>query len=362
MDKKTIRLEAETYPVYIGALTDGVFESLLTGKYASAKKIIFVDENTHDCCLEYLLTHFEALGEAEVIMLPAGEEHKNIQICIQVWEAMTEYRISRNDLAICLGGGVVTDMGGFIASLYKRGIDFIQIPTSLLAMTDAAVGGKTGVDLANYKNLLGVFSNPKAVFIDAHFLETLPVIDKIGGWMEMIKHGLIADALHFSELKVVNFHEFSIPEEVISRSLTIKNEIVKHDPFEKNIRKTLNFGHTFGHAAESFFLENTEPINHGIAVGIGIIVESYWSWRKGLLEESDLYKICSVIIDKVGLPDLTGIPAEHFWMYMLNDKKNDRNEVRTVLLKAIGTAVYDEVVSFELLQEGLEFYQRMNKE
>ncbi len=348
------------YTVNIASILSGDFEVFLAQNYADSKKIIFVDENTHEYCLEYLIANFEILSDAEVIVLPAGEENKTIQTCIQVWEAFAEYHITRKDIAICLGGGVITDMGGFIASLYKRGIDFIHVPTSLLAMVDASIGGKTAVDLANYKNMVGVFANPKAVFIDPAFLMTLPIEDKIGGWMEMLKHGLIVDKLHWEELKTIDFKDFIMPESFIGHSLEIKNTIVKADSFEQNSRKTLNFGHTFGHAIESLFLENKQALNHGIAVGMGIIVESFWSWKKGLLNQETLNEICSTITEKVSLPEIKNVQAEYLWGFMQNDKKNESEQVLAVLLNAIGSTNINEKITMELLEEGIAFYNRIN--
>lgn len=355
-----MKVVSENYTVEIQSVINSSLENLLNVKYSNNKKIIFVDENTHEYCLEYLLTNFEALHDAEVIVLPSGEENKTVHTCIQVWEALAEYRITRKDVVICLGGGVVTDMGGMIASLYKRGIDFIHIPTSLLAMVDASIGGKTAVDLLHYKNMIGVFSNPKAVYVDTAFLHTLQLEDKVGGWMEMLKHGLIADKKHWSELKAIDFNDFKISDELIYNSLNVKNTIVQKDPFEKNERKKLNFGHTFGHAIESFFLENESPINHGIAVGIGIVVESFWSKEKELISEEQLEEITTMIFDKVSLPDISMVTVENIWDYMLNDKKNEKTDVLAVLLKDIGEAVVDQEISKNLVEKGVAYYLRKN--
>lgn len=355
-----MKVVSENYTVEIQPVINSGLENLLNVKYSNNKKIIFVDENTHEYCLEYLLTNFEALHDAEVIVLPSGEENKTVHTCIQVWEALAEYRITRKDVVICLGGGVVTDMGGMIASLYKRGIDFIHIPTSLLAMVDASIGGKTAVDLLHYKNMIGVFSNPKAVYVDTTFLHTLQLEDKVGGWMEMLKHGLIADKKHWSELKAIDFNDFKMSDELIYNSLNVKNTIVQKDPFEKNERKKLNFGHTFGHAIESFFLENESPINHGIAVGIGIVVESFWSKEKELISEEQLEEITTMIFDKVSLPDISMVTVENIWDYMLNDKKNEKTDVLAVLLKDIGEAVVDQEISKNLVEKGVAYYLRKN--
>lgn len=357
MNEKPYQITSSNYSVTIGSLLNSDFEIVLSENYKNARKIIFVDENTHEYCLEYLIANFSELSEAEVIVLPAGEANKNIEICAHVWEALAEYKITRKDVAICLGGGVVTDMGGFIASLYKRGIDFIHIPTSLLAMVDASIGGKTGVDLGSVKNIIGVFANPKAVYIDPAFLATLPLEDQIGGWMEMLKHGLIADKKHWEELQTIDFHDFSIDVAFIHRSLAIKNTIVLADPKEENIRKKLNFGHTFGHAVESLFLENNHAINHGIAVGIGMIVEAFWSVKSGLLAQAELEEIVTRITDKVVLPSLENVTEQHLWEYMLNDKKNENEEVLATLLTTIGEATINQAIPIEWVEEGLAFYK-----
>lgn len=354
MKEESFQINASAYLIHFGSLLEVPFSNFLNEKYHHSKKIIIVDENTSEHCLENLVANFSELSKAEVIVLPAGEENKDLEICQQVWSTLLEYRIGRNDVIINLGGGVVTDMGGFIASLYKRGIDFIQIPTSLLSMVDASVGGKTGVDLEHYKNVIGVFSNPTAVFIDASFLETLPEIDRVGGWMEMLKHGLIADANHWDEMKDFDFNRFEMTHEMIYHSVSIKNRIVQMDPFEKDERKKLNFGHTFGHALESYCLSQSQEINHGIAVGVGMVVESYWSWKYGQLSQNDFDSICDVIKAKVDLTLFQGLPAQELWGFMRNDKKNQVNKVHSVFLNKIGEAVIDCEISYEMLEDALE--------
>lgn len=361
MKEELFQIVTTNYPIKIGSILSADFEVLLTQKYKNSKKIILVDENTNEDCLDYLITNFEDLKEAEIIVLPAGEENKCLEICEQVWETFLEYEIERNDVLINLGGGVITDIGGFIASLYKRGIDFINVPTSLLAMIDASVGGKTGVDFNNYKNVIGIFSNPKAIFIDNAFLDTLPEIDKIGGWIEMIKHGLIADKNHWDELKKNSFHPFEMTNEMIFHSIEIKHHIVERDPFERGERKILNFGHTFGHALESYLLEQNKFINHGVAVGVGIIIESYWSWKKSTLSEKQFMEIKDVIMHRLPLLDIHDLPVDKIWGYMRNDKKNHSGKVFSVLLNQIGTASYDNEVSYELLIEALDFYHQITQ-
>jgi 3-dehydroquinate synthase len=212
---------------------------------------IIVDTYTNEFCLPKLLPNIETDITIEIIEFEPGEHNKNIETCIQIWNVLTELGGDRKSLIINLGGGVVTDLGGFVASTFKRGVNFINIPTTLLSMVDASVGGKTGVDLGNLKNQIGVINVPQMVLIDTQYLETLPQNEMRSGLAEMLKHGLIYDAAYwekFLDLKAIDFADF---DELIYRSVEIKNEIVIQDPTEKNIRKALNFGHTLGHAIES---------------------------------------------------------------------------------------------------------------
>ena len=222
-----------------------------------SKIFILVDTNTHDYCLPKFQERIES-GEIaiEVMEMPNGEEHKSIDICTGVWEALSEYNADRKSLLINLGGGVVTDLGGFVASTYMRGITYINIPTSLLAMVDASVGGKTGVDLGSLKNQVGVINEGVMVGVDTSFLDTLPQNEMISGFAEMLKHGLIYDEAYWNTLTHLENLDLSDLDGLIYDSIIIKNTIVTSDPTEQGLRKILNFGHTLGHAIESYFLEN----------------------------------------------------------------------------------------------------------
>jgi 3-dehydroquinate synthase len=323
-------------PIHVGSLDAAPFKDLLAD-YSMCKKVIMVDENTHDCCLEYLLTAFPSLEDAEVMLLPAGEENKALEVCYQVWSAMLEYQINRNDLVINLGGGVVTDLGGFIASVYKRGIDFIHIPTSLMGMVDAAIGGKNGVDLNGLKNIIGTITQPKAVFVDAGFLETLPPEEIFNGYAEMLKHALILDNSYWNQLKSLNSEEELIQIQHVIRSIELKKQVVEADPNEKGLRKLLNFGHTLGHALESYFLSK-KPIAHGHAVALGMIGESYISYKRGVLSQDAYREIEQCIIRIFPMLEIPEEAIETLIELMRNDKKNERNVLNFVLLKEIGTA------------------------
>ncbi len=349
------QLKIDQCTIEIGSITSSSFEQLLEERYAKSRKIILVDEHTHDHCLEYLLTSFPSLEEAEVMLLPVGEENKVMEVCFQVWEAMSEYGIVRSDVVINLGGGVVTDMGGFIASIFKRGLDFINIPTSLLGMVDASIGGKNGIDLGAYKNQLGVFQHPQAIYIDPSFLHSLPEEELVSGYAEMIKHALISDKDHWKLLRQID--PIRLPkskhfEEVIVRSVEIKAAVVNNDPKEAGERKMLNFGHTIGHAIEGFCLVN-EPVKHGHAVAIGMIAESYLSFKKELISQRDLLEITNYLTQIFEYIHLGEADKTEVLKLLKNDKKNTANEIRMVLLEQIGSSRYDCVITEKEAYEAL---------
>lgn len=351
------KLEIGPCSIEIGSILSSSFPQLLEQKYADSRKIILVDENTHDHCLEYLITSFPELQEAEVMLLPVGEENKVMEVCFQVWEAMSEYGVVRSDVIINLGGGVVTDMGGFIASLYKRGIDFMNIPTSLLGMVDAAVGGKNGIDLGKYKNQLGVFNHPVAVFVDPGFLQTLPESELIGGYAEMIKHALIADKEHWKllhQLDPVKLLHASHYELLISRSVEIKVGVVTADPRESGMRKVLNFGHTIGHAIEGYFI-GIEPVSHGHAVAIGMMAEAYISFKRDYISQRDLLDITNYLTQIYDHIPMQEEDKNNILELLHNDKKNSRDAIRCALLQGIGHCSYDETITESEGYEALLF-------
>ncbi len=341
-------LESE---IAIGSLQESGFGKILTKNYQNAKKVILVDENTKEHCLPLLFMYFDGLEEAEIIELPSGEENKSLEICFSVWEAMSEMELGRNDLMICLGGGVICDMGGFIASIYKRGMNCIYIPTSLLSIVDASLGGKTGVDLGSFKNQLGTFSHPRSVFIDTVFLETLAESEKLNGLAEMLKHGLIANKEHFTQLSNKELTE--INQNDILNSLQIKRKIVESDPKESGPRKLLNFGHTVGHAIEGTLLNTAKQISHGLAVAHGMLSESYLSFAIGILSENEMRKIHQVLNFHFQIQKFSVEEINDFLHLMRHDKKNVGNEFRFSLLEKIGKGVYDIEVSAEQIQQAI---------
>ena len=334
---------------YFGELVKSPLSNWLK-KYENAKIVVFVDTNTHDHCLEYLLTTYTELMEAEVIALPAGEENKVIEVCHQVWSALSEYQIKRNDLVINLGGGLVTDMGGFIASIYKRGLKFINIPTSLLGMVDASVGGKTGVDLAQYKNQLGVFAFPELVIFDPAFLQTLPEEEFLAGKAEMYKHALIAGEKHWDLVEKLTKGNIQI--DVIEQSVNIKKSIVESDPYESGERKKLNLGHTIGHAFEGVLLTK-EPTPHGFCVAWGILVEALLAYNSGFLSEKNYEKIKAMVERNYPQLNLDKEDIVPILSLLQNDKKNEGNDINFSLIRDFGNIDINYSFSIEAINEAL---------
>lgn len=349
------KISIDSCTIEIGSIEKSSFSKLLSTRYAASKKIILVDENVHDHCLDYLITTFPELDEAEIMLLPPGEENKVMEVCFQVWEAFSEYGFVRSDLVINLGGGVVTDMGGFIASVFKRGLPFIHIPTSLLGMVDASIGGKTGIDLGQHKNQLGVFQHPEAIFIDPIFLKTLPEEELVSGYAEMLKHALIADKEQWKVLHQLDPSRLLASqyfEELISDSVAIKTRVVNEDPVEKGLRKILNFGHTIGHAIEGYCL-TIEPIAHGHAVAIGMIAESYISFKHELITQRELQEITNYMTQIYDYIQLDEEDKTEVLKLLKNDKKNTQTEVKCALLKGIGSSVYDITITEKEAYEAL---------
>lgn len=324
-----------------------------------SKIFVLVDTNTHDLCLPQFLERLES-GDiiVEVMEMPNGEDHKTIDICMGVWEALSEYNADRKSLLINLGGGVVTDLGGFVASTYMRGIAYINIPTSLLAMVDASVGGKTGVDLGALKNQVGVINEGEMVGVDTSFLNTLPQNEMVSGFAEMLKHGLIYDKDYWHTLTHLENLDISDLDQLIYDSVIIKNKVVTDDPTEQGLRKILNFGHTLGHAIESYFLENADktPLLHGEAIAIGMLMEAFISTKICDLSKEELNVISEGILKTFAKVDINKQDQEIIINLLKHDKKNSHGVVKFVLLDAIGKPKIDCVVSNELILEAFDYY------
>lgn len=324
-----------------------------------SKLFIIVDTNTHTHCLPHFMAQLETNLECEIIEIEAGETHKNIDTCIGVWNALTELGADRKSLIINVGGGVVTDLGGFVACTFKRGLKYINVPTSLLAMVDASVGGKTGVDLGALKNQIGIIASGDMVIIDSHFLSTLPQNHLKSGLAEMLKHGLIYDLVYWDKLQNLNTLYLEDFDGLIHRSVEIKNDIVTADPFEQGLRKTLNFGHTLGHAIESYYLSKTdkEELLHGEAIAIGMIMEAYLSTQLLNFPKDHLETIKQSflkVFPKVSIETADYEPIIDLLKY---DKKNEHGNINFVLLETIGTPKVDCLVENELLLEAFAYYK-----
>ena len=324
-----------------------------------SKIFILVDTNTHDYCLPKFLERLES-GDIniEVMEMPNGEDHKTIDICTGVWEALSEYNADRKSVLINLGGGVVTDLGGFVASTYMRGITYINIPTSLLAMVDASVGGKTGVDLGSLKNQIGIINEGEIVGVDTSFLDTLPQNEMVSGFAEMLKHGLIYDKAYWNTLTHLENLDLSDLDQLIYESIVIKNKVVTSDPKEQGLRKILNFGHTLGHAIESYFLENADktPLLHGEAVAIGMLLETYLSTKVCGLSTQELEIISEGILKTFSKVEINKNDQKHIIDLLQYDKKNSHGIVKFVLLEAIGQPKTDCIVSDALIAEAFDYY------
>ena len=321
-----------------------------------SKIFVLVDENTHNCCLPVFMSHIEGEYDFEIIEIEAGEIHKNIATCTQVWEILSELDADRKSAMINLGGGVVTDLGGFVASCFKRGIDFINIPTTLLSMVDASVGGKTGVDLGPLKNQVGVINQPQMVLVATEFLKTLDQRQLQSGFAEMLKHGLISDASYWDTLKDIT--GFEKMDKLIYTSVSIKNEVVQIDPTEQHLRKTLNYGHTLGHAIESYFLESEEHdlLLHGEAIAIGMILEGFLSYKLTGLTKNELEDIKKTFLTRYPKTSFTKKDIDIILTLLKFDKKNSHGNINFVLLKSIGKTAIDIKVTPELLKESFSYY------
>ncbi|MQP52297.1 MULTISPECIES: 3-dehydroquinate synthase [unclassified Flavobacterium] len=350
-------ITATQYSVYFDLEGyETLVELLIPSRYS--KIFILVDENTSQYCLPHLLNNLATEIEIEIIELEVGEIHKNIETCTEVWGALSELGGDRKSVLINLGGGVISDLGGFVACTFKRGIDFINIPTTLLSMVDASIGGKNGVDLGNLKNQIGIIREPKAVIVDTQFLNTLPQNEMRSGLAEMLKHGLIYDKKYWDKFKNLKDLSTDNLNELIHESIQIKNRIVCEDLTENGIRKSLNFGHTIGHAIESYFLENEEKTNllHGEAIAIGMILESYISREKKLITNEEYQEIKYIINDIFERVEFNRSDIDEIIKLLIFDKKNEFGKVQFALLDGIGKIKINQETNNELIIKAFNDY------
>ncbi|GAB3197784.1 3-dehydroquinate synthase [Pontibacter aydingkolensis] len=320
---------------------------------AFSKVVVLVDENTLYHCYPAIKPY---LSEHDLIQVKSGEEHKTLQTCEHIWQRMTELNLDRWAVLVNLGGGVIGDMGGFCAAVFKRGLYFVQVPTTLLAQVDASVGGKTGIDFHGLKNHIGVYQEPQAVFINPAFLQTLPPKQLKSGYAEIIKHWLIADADAFQTQRHVGLFTEDW-EDLIRHSVSIKSKVVEADPLEGGYRKVLNFGHTVGHAVESYLLEKPgRELLHGEAVALGMLCEAWLSVNHKLLQQEELDKIETFLVSVYEKVQLSEADIQSIAQLALQDKKNTRTTINCTLLSGIGEAVYNQPVTVQQIVESLRYY------
>ena len=343
-------------PIIFSENAAGDLSSLLRGINFS-QLFILADENTAKFCLPRIQSIFPA--ETHYLTIQSGEKNKTIQTGTEIWASMTEAQLDRKALFLNLGGGVIGDMGGFCASIYKRGIRFINLPTTLLSQVDASVGGKLGVDFEGLKNHLGVFNEPETVIIAPEFLSTLPHNELRSGFAEIIKHGLIRDKAYFDSL---NFDDWATSDwtDLIRQSVEIKKAVVQEDPKESGLRKILNFGHTIGHAFETYYLDGPKHLLHGEAIAVGMICEAYLSKKKLNLSEADLETILSAFLKVFGKINIAAEDLEPVLDFCLQDKKNEGSTLMFSLLNSIGDCTYNVPVSREEILESIQYYQSLS--
>ncbi|NVJ87269.1 MAG: 3-dehydroquinate synthase [Algoriphagus sp.] len=338
--------------------TDQLVETLQQQLESLSFSSLFVltDENTQEKC-------FPLIGQAlpkgfHHFTVPAGETHKNLDTCSKIWSEMTKSGLDRQALMLNLGGGVIGDMGGFCASIYKRGIRFVNLPTTLLSQVDASVGGKLGVDFEGLKNHLGVFNEPEWVLIAPEFLKTLPNRELRSGFAEIIKHGLIQDADYFNQLSFEKWQEnnWSV---LIKKSVEIKKEVVQADPKEAGLRKILNFGHTIGHAFETYFLDTSKHLLHGEAIAAGMICEGWLSLKKCGLSSNDLDKLTQAFLQVYGKIKIQKEDIDPIIHLCFQDKKNVGQTLLLSLLNEIGHCQFNIAVKPEEIHAAIQFYQSL---
>ena len=330
-------VHSSTYDIKIGK---GSLQTIQHSRYSAIA--ILVDEHTKANCLDIILKESQIKPKL-IIEIHSGEEHKNISSCEHIWQQLTKAQFDRKSLLINLGGGVIGDMGGFAASCYKRGIDFIQVPTTLLAMVDASVGGKLGIDLENFKNQIGLFKAPKGVYIFPEFLQTLSQRQVISGYAEIVKHALITDKDYWQLLMETSIEKINW-EETIHHSVTLKNDIVESDPYEENKRKILNFGHTIGHAIESYYLKKEKDILHGEAIALGMYLEAELS-PLNIEKKKEIQDYLKSNFNLVDCPSL-----EQLLPFLKNDKKNEHDNINFSLLDDIGSCSYNNELSIDKIK------------
>lgn len=330
----------------------------LVDSNAPDRVFVLVDENTRRLCLP-MLAGSRAVSDAQTIVIPAGEAHKTINTLQGVWTELSQGGATRHSCLINVGGGVVTDLGGFAAATFKRGIAFVNIPTTLLAMVDASVGGKTGIDFCGLKNEVGAFAQARRTFLSTQFLETLDQEQMLSGYAEMLKHALLCSREMIQELLLFNIGQPDLSDlgRMISASVDVKRKFVEADPVEKGLRKALNLGHTVGHAVEALCLERGRRITHGHAVAVGLICTLYLSAIKTSFPVGVLRQVVTFIREHYPVVPIMCEDYDELIEKMRHDKKNTAGEIRFTLLKNVGETCLDISVCPKDIVESLDFYR-----
>ena len=325
-----------------------------------SKLFVLVDENTKKNCLSFFLKQLENSFKINILEIKSGEVNKNIETCEYLWNELSNQGADRKSALINLGGGVICDLGGFVASTFKRGISFYNVPTTLLSMVDASVGGKTGIDFGLLKNQIGIFNEPKMVLIFSKWLKTLDKRQILSGFAEMLKHGLILDKIYWEKLSSLKTVDINNIDKMIYNSVVLKNSIVLKDLKEKNIRKVLNFGHTLGHAVESSYLGSKQELLHGEAIAIGMILESFLSYKVLRLSYDDLKNITKTIIYFFKKIKIDNSQIIEIINLLKHDKKTVEGKINFVLLNGISNTEIDVLVDKSLINDAFKYYNNLS--
>lgn len=330
----------------------------IIGNHPHDKLFILTDQHTHTLCLPRL-KGIPALEGAEEIVIGPEDVNKNLETLSAVWQALSTQGASRHSLLVNLGGGMVTDLGGFAAATFKRGIIYINIPTTLLAMVDASVGGKTGINFNGLKNEIGAFAPAAAVLLETDFLRTLDAHNFFSGYAEMLKHGLISTREHLNKLLAFDTEQIDYPllKALVGRSVQVKEDIVEQDPKEHGIRKALNLGHTVGHAFESLALAESRPVLHGYAVAWGIVCELYLSFLKAGFPKEQMRQVIRFVRQNYGAFTFTCDQYETLYELMKHDKKNTAGVINFTLLKDVGDICLNQTADKDTIFGTLDFYR-----
>jgi len=353
------------YPLYNASIivTRELEDELakVLSRYPQDKIFLVTEQNCDQFCVP-LISHTPGFEHFKKVIIPSGEENKTLSSVEKIWLFLSQNGADRKSLVVNLGGGMLTDLGSFAASTLKRGMDFLNIPTTLLSQVDASVGGKTGFNFNGLKNEIGVINQPTTVLIDTRFLRTIDSQNFISGYAEMIKHGLIDSPVHLEEVRNFDLKnpDLEILRGLIARSVAIKDSFVMRDPNEHNVRKALNFGHTIGHAFESTALYSGHPILHGFAVAYGMIAELYLSHKVCNLPQSVLNDLSNWLISVYGKYAIRSSQFESFYQLMTHDKKNDAARINFTLIPSVGEVAINQNCDKTLIFEALEYYKQLS--